>query len=289
MSNILDISFWILYMLQVPRMLHIMQQESYQNDGMIRWIAKNPKSAFKKGVIQLFIVLLVYLAFSAIVILVARKYGPLDSAYELAPAMMSLIAFAIISIINFIKDHKERKSAKKPLKYTARAKRLMFYNFIVVIILELLFISLIPKYYPEEVQKEATAVVNAIKNYSGDYMRDEELINRYNTVARQVMVYDNIQNLKYICFVYAFLVFALPVNMIISNWFASPLETAIGKRYIKKAYQKLNQPEYQNLVRIGITGSYGKTSTKFILKSILEEKYKVLATPRKLQYNNGKC
>ena len=58
---------------------------------------------------------------------------------------------------------------------------------------------------------------------------------------------------------------------------------------IKKAYKKLNQPEYQNIIRIGITGSYGKTSTKFILKSILEEKYKVLATPRKLQYNNGKC
>jgi UDP-N-acetylmuramoyl-tripeptide--D-alanyl-D-alanine ligase len=33
------------------------------------------------------------------------------------------------------------------------------------------------------------------------------------------------------------------------------------------------------LIRIGITGSYGKTSTKFLLATLLSEKYRVLATP----------
>ena len=56
----LDIFFWIIYGITLPDMLHIMQQESYQNDGMFRWIIKNPKKAFKNGVIGIFLVLLVF-------------------------------------------------------------------------------------------------------------------------------------------------------------------------------------------------------------------------------------
>ena len=47
--NTYDIIFWIIYLLCIPTFVHIMQQESYQNDGMMRWIAKNPKKAFKRG------------------------------------------------------------------------------------------------------------------------------------------------------------------------------------------------------------------------------------------------
>ena len=41
------------------------------------------------------------------------------------------------------------------------------------------------------------------------------------------------------------------------------------------------------MIRIGITGSYGKTSTKFILKTILSEKYNVLATPESYNTTMG--
>ena len=61
MITILDFLFWIVYMLNVPRVLHIMQLESYQNDGMFRWIVKNPKLAFKKGAMQFLITGAVYL------------------------------------------------------------------------------------------------------------------------------------------------------------------------------------------------------------------------------------
>ena len=37
--------------------------------------------------------------------------------------------------------------------------------------------------------------------------------------------------------------------------------------------------EREDLIKIGITGSYGKTSTKFALRDILSVKYNVLATP----------
>ena len=67
--NILDILFWIIYMFNVPRMLHIAQLESYQNDGMFRWITKNPKLAFKKGGIQFLITGIVYMATGVLMII----------------------------------------------------------------------------------------------------------------------------------------------------------------------------------------------------------------------------
>ena len=47
-----------------------------------------------------------------------------------------------------------------------------------------------------------------------------------------------------------------------------------------RARAKLNK---KNIIKIGITGSFGKTSTKNILTSILEKQYKVCSTP--LNYN----
>ena len=48
------------------------------------------------------------------------------------------------------------------------------------------------------------------------------------------------------------------------------------KNLINKAKQK--RLKFKNLLVIGITGSYGKTSTKEFLATILSEKYKVLKT-----------
>ena len=56
-----------------------------------------------------------------------------------------------------------------------------------------------------------------------------------------------------------------------------PIEDRINAGFYKSAQQKLAQAK--GLMRIGITGSYGKTETKIILKTLLSEKYKVLATP----------
>lgn len=65
-----------------------------------------------------------------------------------------------------------------------------------------------------------------------------------------------------------------------------PLEWCIRRYYLEKARQKLATAD---VIRIGITGSYGKTSVKEILKTILEEKYKVLATPSSYNTPMGIC
>lgn len=67
-------------------------------------------------------------------------------------------------------------------------------------------------------------------------------------------------------------------NIIIVNYFDYPIRYFINKIYVKKAKEKLNS--CKNLVVIGITGSYGKTSVKNFLYQILSSKFDVLVTPK---------
>lgn len=56
-----------------------------------------------------------------------------------------------------------------------------------------------------------------------------------------------------------------------------PFENARNKRFIARATKILDEC---SAVKIGVTGSFGKTSVKEILKTLLSEKYSVLATPQ---------
>ena len=64
-----------------------------------------------------------------------------------------------------------------------------------------------------------------------------------------------------------------------------PVEKCVYYYYKSKAQNKLKQ--MSNLKIIGITGSYGKTSSKNILSEILNCKYNALPTPRNLNTYNG--
>lgn len=64
---------------------------------------------------------------------------------------------------------------------------------------------------------------------------------------------------------------------IVANVINKPIETSISKYYINDAKRKLR--DMPNLKVIGITGSYGKTSMKFYLQTLLQSKYNVLVTP----------
>jgi len=62
-----------------------------------------------------------------------------------------------------------------------------------------------------------------------------------------------------------------------ANWLLKPVERHINNRYINDARQRL--ASMPDLKVIGITGSYGKTSTKHYLNRILNEHFSVLMTP----------
>ncbi len=67
------------------------------------------------------------------------------------------------------------------------------------------------------------------------------------------------------------------IFVIITHFLTTPIENIIKLKYIIKCKIKLKK--YKKLKVIAITGSSGKTSTKFILEKMLEKKYKVLSTP----------
>ncbi|MCL2634048.1 MAG: UDP-N-acetylmuramoyl-tripeptide--D-alanyl-D-alanine ligase [Oscillospiraceae bacterium] len=69
----------------------------------------------------------------------------------------------------------------------------------------------------------------------------------------------------------------IPFFPIIANFINIPVERANNARYIKEAVHIINS--LPNLTTIGITGSYGKTSTKYYLNKLLSVKYNVLMTP----------
>ncbi len=69
----------------------------------------------------------------------------------------------------------------------------------------------------------------------------------------------------------------LPYLLAFAGLIAWPIEKIIGEMYFRDAQRKLR--EMPGLIRIGITGSYGKTSVKFFLGTMLAEKYNVLVTP----------
>ena len=81
-----------------------------------------------------------------------------------------------------------------------------------------------------------------------------------------------------------FLFFAemLPIFANIVN---SPIESAINRGYINDAKRIIaSRPD---LITIGITGSYGKTSTKYYLHKLLSAKYNVLMTPESFNTTMG--
>ena len=65
--------------------------------------------------------------------------------------------------------------------------------------------------------------------------------------------------------------------MLLANLVNTPIEKAINRHYYNDAKRIIESNK--GLTIIGVTGSFGKTSTKNYLASVLAEKYNVLVTP----------
>lgn len=67
------------------------------------------------------------------------------------------------------------------------------------------------------------------------------------------------------------------ILMLLANFINTPIERIINRHYYNDAKRIISSN--RNLIVIGVTGSFGKTSTKNYLAGILAEKYNVLVTP----------
>lgn len=74
-----------------------------------------------------------------------------------------------------------------------------------------------------------------------------------------------------------FIFAAMPYLVQLAAVIIEPYENRLNTGFFNSARQKIRR--HKNLITIGITGSYGKTNVKFILREILSSRYKVLATP----------
>ena len=236
----------IVYMMNVPRMLHFAQLENYKVSDFFRWITKHPKMVFQSEVPQL--------VGNTISLIIACLANYILGGRLCVADMRKIIAiecFALTYIYMLPNIHKamlekkKRKNAKKPLVYTGRAKRLLFWNLISLAFLEVIFLL------------------------------------KYLNIG-EGSAYYFVKPLYY-----SFFTFAMPLNMILALFLAAPTERFIANCYISSAKAKLRKKDYKNLIKIGITGSYGKTSSKFILESILSQKYRVLATPESYNTTMG--
>ena len=68
-----------------------------------------------------------------------------------------------------------------------------------------------------------------------------------------------------------------PFLILLVNLINRPLEQAIDRHYVADAARILR--EMPNLTVIGVTGSYGKTSVKYFLNTLLSSRFNVLQTP----------
>lgn len=85
------------------------------------------------------------------------------------------------------------------------------------------------------------------------------------------------------CFLNAFamsltgLTFFTPILLVFVNRLMQPVEKHINQGFINDAKRIL--ASHKDLMVIGVTGSYGKTSLKYFLQAMLREKYNVCITP----------
>ena len=81
--------------------------------------------------------------------------------------------------------------------------------------------------------------------------------------------------------------FLVPFFIFLAGLLMKPYEAYVHRYFIKLAKKKLAR--MPDLTVVAITGSYGKTSTKFMIRDLLGERYSVCATPGSYNTPMGIC
>ncbi|MDE7337211.1 MAG: UDP-N-acetylmuramoyl-tripeptide--D-alanyl-D-alanine ligase, partial [Clostridia bacterium] len=104
------------------------------------------------------------------------------------------------------------------------------------------------------------------------------------SIAGSVMKINSVR----LSFIFIPIVFALlPYIVALSIALNKPLERHIANKFIKKC--KLQLENRKNMIKIGITGSFAKTTVKNILTTILNQEYKAYCAPSNYNTPLGVC
>lgn len=155
--------------------------------------------------------------------------------------LVELFLFLYLIPVSMAYDTYRRHDIKKKLVYTARIKRQVFTNVVLALLLSA-----------------------AMFLWGGRQHHVTEFANNCDRM------------LPLVCGMTLY-VFLQPQIMQLVNIINHPVEAGITGYYIRDALKRLHRQP--NLKIIGITGSYGKTSMKYYLNTLLEDFYNVLITP----------
>ncbi len=185
--------------------LHMFQLNGYKNGEHIHWLKKNVSRQY----------LLILIGIS----------GILSMCLPHIVTLLLQTAAALICMKYYL--YLKKTNTKKKLVYTARVKRLILTDSILVILLLAL-----------------TGVFLGVSRIAGAF-----------AVLTTLQI----------------------IALVIVNWINRPVEGMINQHYINDAKKKLRS--VPDLIVIGVTGSYGKTSVKYYLDTLLKEHFEVLITP----------
>ena len=107
--------------------------------------------------------------------------------------------------------------------------------------------------------------------------RVKRLITTNIVIITAILVFTFMLKCEVLQIVEAAALLLAPAVLLLSNLINMPVEKLINLKYINEAKRILRDAD--SLKIIGITGSYGKTSVKYFLSSLLQAKYDVLKTP----------
>ncbi|HRH23863.1 MAG TPA: Mur ligase family protein [Candidatus Magasanikbacteria bacterium] len=125
----------------------------------------------------------------------------------------------------------------------------------------------------------------AYRKFKGHYRRPKLSIKAgliiVGSLIIEYLVYAFTRNWSLVLLVSSIRLAIISFVVIGINWTTNQIK----RIYFKTAEQKLKK--YPNLIKIGITGSYGKTSVKELLTQLLSQKYKVKCTPKNTNSDIG--
>lgn len=171
-----------------------------------------------------------------------------------------IVVFFILGFFWFIPVSNYRsKKVKKPLVYTARVKRF-----------------LVPYLFSAAIFPAAFTYMS-FTGFLPFY--GIELPNHFAGLQRFDLVI--------LVFGWAFGALIVPFLVLLSGLITKPVELFIQNGFKKQARRKI--ASMPDLKVIAITGSYGKTSTKFMIRDLLKERFNVCSTPGSYNTPMGIC
>ncbi|WP_340105218.1 UDP-N-acetylmuramoyl-tripeptide--D-alanyl-D-alanine ligase [Rhodohalobacter sp. 8-1] len=148
---------------------------------------------------------------------------------------------------------------KKPFVLTSRAQRLT----------AILAILVLPLYY-----------------YFGKIIFNSQIFYYVNTIQEPIGRFLTAD--PYLLgFIFCLIDISIPFLIFPAAWLMKPVETSIQSGFKRQARRKIESMPHLKVV--AITGSYGKTSTKFVIDAFLKERLNVCVTPGSFNTPMGIC